>query len=54
MSHRYVQNIAFPPPSLSSVMHHAPTTTTSKTYPINLTLPKVEMSQLANAGKREV
>lgn len=55
MSHRYVHNIAFPPP-LSSVMHDAPTTTTTKMYPINLTfiLPKVELSQLANAGKGEV
>ncbi len=50
MSHRYVHNIAFPPPS--TVMHDAPTT--SKMYPINLTLLKVELSQLANAGKGEV
>jgi len=56
MSRWYVQNIAFPPHPLSSAMHHAPTTTTTttRTYPINLTLPKVELSQLANAGKGEV
>jgi hypothetical protein len=53
MSHRYVHNIDFPP-SLSLAMHHAHTTTTTRTYPINLTLPKVELSQLANAGKGEV
>ncbi len=54
MSRWYVHNIAFSPHPLSSVMHHAPTTTTTRTYPINLTLPKVELSQLANAGKGEV
>jgi hypothetical protein len=56
MSRRYVHNIAFPSPSLSLATHHAPTTTTSRMYPINLTfiLPKVELAQLANAGKGEV
>ncbi len=55
MSHRYVHNIAFPPP-LSLVTHHAPITMTTRTYPINLTfiLPKVKLWQLANAGKGEV
>ncbi len=55
MSHRYVHNIAFPPP-LSLVTHHAPITMTTRTYPINLTfiLPKVKLWQLANAGKAEV